>query len=222
MLSRNLISEYEKVLIDKKKTISSYFFSENIDQREKLALEIMRYGILKYLRWTPEQAVTNLNYDILQKIKVFDLISYLTYPPEINPKQDLFFIVNKLYPGYGEYNFRDVVTNIYKKVLSGEILRFPKKFFDGLNGEVRACICMQYALGYKMFTSVEEGYKFFSSPAGANFLKKMKIFGILNAQCWTALDLFHKSLGSETQNDFYYNYFLFERALANIKNKKAV
>ncbi len=218
MLPRNIIYEYERVLIGKRKNFPSYIFPSNKEQKERVAIEIMRYGVSKYLGWNKEQAATNLTYEMLEKIKVGDLVSYLIYPPEIDPKKDTFFIINKLYPGLREFNFRDLVIGVYKKVLSGELSRFPKGFFEGDNGELRAGLCLQYALSQnKIFSSLDEAYEFFTSPQSNAFLKKMKICGPLITLFSTPLEYFHYTLSDEARSELYYNYYVFQKALCDIK-----
>lgn len=217
MLTPTFIYEYERVLIERRKVFPNYIFADYRDTKETIALDIIRYGIKKYLGWNAERAKTNLTYALLKKIKVYDLIGYICHPPEIDLYTDLFFIINKLYPSGEDFNFRDQVIGTYKKVLKGQLSRFPKGFFEGVNGELRAALCLQYALNnQKVFSSLEDGYAFFASPKGPAFLKEAKIFGPVNTLFTTPLEYFHYSLGEDLQSEFFYNFYNFTAAYKEI------
>lgn len=222
MLSKEAIYEYERVLLEKKRKLPMYIFPMGDYAKEDFAIDLMKYGIKTYLGWSKEQTVTNLTYDILDRIKCTELIDYLISPPEISPKEDFFFVVNKLYPGARDFDFRDLVVGVYKKVLSGQISRFPKGFFEGENGELRASLCLQYAISQtKMFRSLEDAYDFFSSPEAVTYLKKMKIAGPLVTTYSNALEYFHDALSDEVKSDLYYNFYIFNKMLSDIQNKRA-
>lgn len=217
MLSKNAIYEYERLLIGKKEHFAVHIFPDGEEQKDKTAIEIMRYGIEKYLGWSKEQIAANLNYEILKKLKLTELIPLIIHPPEIILERDIFFIINRIFPGLREYDFREIVINVYKKILSEESGRFPKGFFEGEEGELRAGLCLQYAISQeKVFSSLEEAYKFFASPEANAFLKRMRLTGPLMTLYSTPLDYFYQMVSKEDQSEFLYHYARFNRALGEI------
>ena len=74
----------------------------------------------------------------------------MEYPPEINIDQDLFSVAWMVYPEQIHISRHELVLNVYQKVLSDRLIKYPKKFFLEADGEVNACICLLYAINQEM------------------------------------------------------------------------
>lgn len=210
MLPVEILYEYENALLCSKKEIPVYFFPENEKLAEKLALDIIRYAIEKYLRWTPERAYYALTGDIIKLLKVEPILKYIKYPPEADVKQDLFIIVNKLYPNRTPVDFRNMTINIYKRVRHGDLIRFPKGFFNGGEGIKRATICFMYVINQnRVFTSPKEMYSFFATVESRKFLQKEKLNLPLQIIFGHPIEYLHESLPEERRNEFWYHYYKF-------------
>lgn len=219
MLNKNVLYEFESVLLDKKTSLSPYFFNQTSEQNEKTALAIIKYVVEVHLKWTPEQVRKNLTWDVIQLMKLDSIMKYINFPPEADRKKDLFIVAGKLYPNKIKINSSAMTILTYKKIISREQYKFPKCFFDGNEGRYRALICLQYMLNqYTSFESVEEMYKVFSTPKASKLLKKYKLQAARVAMYEYAIDYLHDALPDDVKNEYFYHYYKFK--IANKKQKK--
>jgi hypothetical protein len=218
-LTKELIYDYERVLLGKKKEVSPHFFVGET-AREKRIFELFEYVVKTYLEWDADKASVCLTREHLDMLKLSHLLGYLEYPPEIDEKEDFFYILNKMYPDKVILDFRELAINVYQKVLDGRLPRFPKGFFDLGRGELRAIYCLEYAINQELFfSSPREGYEFFASPKGNAFVSKMKIKSPMLMNFNTPLDFYHKSLGDEEKSELWYRYHKFNRDINKILPK---
>ena len=92
--------------------------------------------------------------------------------------RDFYIIIQKLYPDIVTNSFVENVIAIYKKVLNGELPRFPKGFFEGAKGETKALFCLRYAMNQKLLlhsNDTLERYLFFSRKDGAQFIRDVRL-----------------------------------------------
>ena len=65
---------------------------------------------------------------------------------------------------------RILAERIYRSVLEDEE-QFPREYFSGTSGFQRFCHCFRYLIEhYKVFYTIEEAYRFFTTIEGKNFL----------------------------------------------------
>lgn len=217
-----VIIEYENCLIGKNKTISQSFFPYDDYANEKIALRIMKYAFETYLGWDPFALRDHLTKDILKKLKLTQLIRYISFPPELNSKKDFFYIIWKLYPQTINFSENDLILKVYKNLLSGKIQRFPKEFFTGIYGLERARLCLQYMIEeYIQVSSIEELYELFSSENIITLLEKYKLRSICEDSFLDPLEFLHYSLPEKQKSEFLYNFYIFMRKKeAPIENNK--
>lgn len=209
-MNKEVIYEYELLLLEKTKTFPPYYFRFSDSQNEKIALSIFRYAFDTYLGWTPEQLRYNLTYDIVVQLKLSSFIKYIDYPPEADRTKDMYPIIAKLYPGKFKETTRDVVNRVYNKVMSGERDKFPKEFFSGAEGRYKAILCFQRMLnGMPPINDVQELYKAFSGASGVALLRKHKLYAVSTGIFEYPIDFLHASLPKELRSDYYYNYYRF-------------
>jgi hypothetical protein len=177
MTDQDIFYEYERVLLGKRKNYSSEIFAGNSAAgKEEIALRFFRCIFEKYFGWTPEEAYHNLNKNIMEKMKLLPLIRFIKFPPEFDPMNDCFYIVAKAYPNKFKIDEVKQTKIVYNRVLNGEVSRFPKFFFEGRGGYMRALFCLQYAIReFTAFKTAEEMYKYFAFY-GTDFLKKYKLW----------------------------------------------
>ena len=209
-MNKEVIYEYELLLLGKMKTFSTYFFRFSDAQNEKIALSVFRYAFDTYLRWTPEQLRHHLTYEIVAMLKLTPLLKYIEFPPEADRTKDMYPIVAKLYPGKFKESVRDVVLRVYGKVLSGEREKFPKEFFGGSEGKYKAILCFQYMLNsMPPFSDVRDMYKAFSGPSGITLLRKHKLYAVCMGIFEYPIDFLHASLPKKIKSEYYYHYYRF-------------
>lgn len=207
---KSAIAEYEDTLVGKRKAISTFYFSYGENGNMKLALQIMKYAFETYLKWEPPVLRDYLTNEVLERMKLKSLMRYIVFPPELNAKEDLFYIAWLIYPETIHYGKKDLALRVYIKLLNKEIQKFPKEFFTGSEGITRTQICLRYMIEhYLHFTSVRELYEFFSTDECIKTLRKYKLLTICRDLYDTPVEYLHSSLSNDQKDIFWYRYFDF-------------
>lgn len=213
-MSRNVILEYESVLLGQKPSISKYFFNWSNYTNEQLALDIIRYSIKTYLKWNPLQVEVSLTNTVLKSLKLDDVITYINYPPELNNTQQINYLAHLLYPEYIKFDNRNVILQTYKDLQDKKIKRFPKSYFSGVNGSLRARTCFLYMLEQSpAFSSIEEMYQHFASRRGTNTLKAYHLLTTCIELYETPLKFLHMALPTEQKSEYFYQYYKYKNTL---------
>ena len=268
----NLLFQYEELLLGNINSLSTQIFPESPEYAEKMAFDLIRIVVEKFLKWTPEQMYLNFDQDIVDKMKLNEIVRKINFPLEMcidvkekenikrraNTKKkdgkdrnsvekvyDYTYIAAKLYPDQLAFSFRETVIDIYKRILAnqyGEIkdndskdlkelkkelvydpyfrkvkesgralFKFPKEYMTGINGLVRAGLCLQYMImTFFAFHSIEEMYDFFADTQKAiSALKKYRLYAVYSELFDSPLDFLHCSLPEDQRNDTLYNYYKF-------------
>jgi hypothetical protein len=215
----NIIYEYEMVLLGKKSGVSVYFFSHSPEQNERLALDIIRYAVETYLKWSPEEVYKNFNESIIKQMKLDSIMRYIRFPPEADEKSDYFIIAGKLYPDKIKINIKEMTLVIYRRVIEGKLYKFPKGFFDDSIGYYRAIVCLQYMLTqFCHFGNISDMYRDFSMSKGTKLLKNYKLQAARITMWECAIDYLHAALPESSQSEYYYHYYKFK--IFNEKQKR--
>lgn len=224
-MDKGIIYEYEGILLGKKSGFSSYFFTNSDASNEQIALDLIRYAIKVYLRWTPEQVRYHFTWDIVHRLRLESVIKYVRFPPESDEKNNLYILAGKLYPDAIKVDVRELTLLTYKRVLNGDLYKFPKGFFLQNKGINRAIICFQYMLSqYTSFANVKDMYAFFATPKGTKLLKDYKLNAAAIAMFEHPIDFLHVALPPDLKNQLYYNYYRFKisnnEQIRKMKNAK--
>lgn len=209
---KELIYEYEMILMGKKVGFSTFFFSESGERNERKALFIIGYGIKHYLKWTPEQAVASLSMEALRMLKLESVLKYINFPPEMDTKDNMYILAGKLYPNLIKLDNKEITLKVYKRVLEKDLYKFPKDYLSGDHqGRNRAIICFLYMLEqFTTFGSVKEMYQYFSTSNGTKLLKRYR----LNVACVSMfeypIDFLHEALPVAEKDEFWYRYYKFK------------
>lgn len=176
MKTQEICYEYEQLITGNRATYASGIFkNKKPSEQESIALDFFRTVIEKYLHWTPEEAFYQLNKDTIIAMKLKPLLRYINFSYEFNIDTDCHLLVAKIYPKECKIDTVEETKRIYIKVLNKELSRYPKHFFEELEGERRALICLQYALvNFKNFENPEELYQYIHEH-GIEFFKKNKL-----------------------------------------------
>lgn len=207
---KSVIAEYEDTLVDKRKSISTFYFSYGKSGNMKLALHIMQYAFETYLCWTPQILRDNLTADILERLKLKSLLRYIQFPPELNAKEDLFYIAWLIYPETIHYGKKELTLRVYTQLLNKQIQKFPKEFFTGRDGLTRSQICLRYMIEqFLHFTSIKEMYQYFSTEDCTKTLRRYRLLAVCHDLYDTQLEYLHDSLVKEQRSTFWYRYYDF-------------
>lgn len=221
-----VIYEYENILLGKKKNFATTYFELSDEQNERTALAVFHHAINNYLRWTPKQVEECLDWTVIKRMKLLSLMKYIRFPSESDRETDLFILYDKLYPVKTKSSLKEPTISVYKRILAGERIKFPKGYFDGVKGMYRTLICFQYMITLmKPFDSPAEMYKFFASNRGTAALKKYKLNIVCNAIYETPIDYLHAALPQEHKDQYLFYFYkfnlMYKRFLIEKKQEEA-
>lgn len=221
MYNVNLIYEYQRLLLGRATSIPPEFFNGEPEWREKTALDILKYAIECLLRWTPEEAASKLNEEVLKKMKLNKIVAYISFPPGATKNRDYFVYVHKLYPDKIPFNLKTLTLLTYHNVHESRMLKFPKGFFDDNLGRTRALLCMNYALYTDgKYKNAEEIYKTFSSTEGTKFINQHRL-GLARRVSWnTDLEYAHDALADNDKDEVLFQYYKWKMSVDAYKKAK--
>lgn len=209
---KSAIAEYEDTLLNKRKAVSNYYFSYEKTGNMRLALQIMQYAFDTYLKWSPQELRDSLTLEIMERLKLKPFLRYIQFPPELNPRKDLFYIAWQLYPNTVHYSVKDLILRVYQNLLDKKIQKYPKEFFTGTDGLLRAQVCLQYMISQHLtFRSVREMYAYFASHDCEKVLRKYRLFTVCCDLFESPLEYLHTALPKEQQQIFWYRFFQFSK-----------
>jgi len=208
------IYEYERVLMNQGNFRVSFKNGENSKGNMIEAGNIWRYAITNLLKWTPEEALLYLNYDIVRSLKLHFTFEALGIDPKTTYIADYRYILQHAFPGEIHYDINVEAVEEYEKMINiakwrnnNINFKYPKGFFDGIEGTQRANIIMNYAVKtFLSFMPLDEQYAFFADSANARrWLEEKKLDLALKYTYHTPMEYFHESLPlGERDNLFYY------------------
>ena len=220
---------YDLVLLNQKETCGKEIFETTLNgkkeynpQDEERVLKIARYAFKYYMGWSPEQVRCNIDQEILVRLKIDSLVRQrIRFPVELEPLENLQYLVHRMYPERYSYNQRQAIEAYYSRILDGEIKRFKKGFFTEQDGAYRAGVCLQRMLQMiGQFKDVREIYDLFSGTEGRKLLSKYKLNSAARDLYEFPVDFLHYSLPDQLRDDLYYHKIRFE--LINEKQKRVL
>lgn len=210
MNTRELYAEYDAIMIGKRKGFSDIYLRRENATSMKYALAIMRYAFEKYLQWGPDVVKAQINKEIMELMHLDLLMKYIQYPVEYDKTKDYFYLALLMYGGVNEA-IRNRTIHIYEKIIAGELSKYPKDYFVGNDGIVRAGICLQYMItNYVSYKNMNDLYHIFSTEEGYKLLSKYKLLHICRETFDTPVDFLHFVLPAKLKNPFYLNYYRYK------------
>ena len=208
-LSQEIIMEYDDSLLGNRPYLSTYYFERQASPQATV-LELIRYACETRLNWSPEQLRDYLTMDILQLLGLRHLFKYINFPDYLSPSEDLFYVAWCIYPWTQDTALEDLEIRAYKRLLSSETVKFPKKYFHGLDGLSRACACLRYVITtYHPFENTLAMYRFFASAEAVAFLREYKLLIAGYEQFESPLEFLHTALPETQKDETFYQYFCF-------------
>lgn len=225
--ARNMIIAYDRVLrTDSEKKISNGFFRYTDEYNERMAVILFKHVFEDILEWTPDDVLNNASEELIKYMKLSVPYAKLRYPKELNKNTDYFYIACIVYPEKfrNAFSRQDLILNMYRNVLNKRDNKFPKDYFSTEEGELRAKICLQYAISkYGKFKDPEDLYsKFADEDYAKGFFKKYRLDFVASTLYKNdGLEYMHHSLSSKNQNILLYAYYRFLRKFNKSKAEKA-
>lgn len=202
-----LIREYTEILIGKRKTVASFYSEGKVMPKEKVAVVVLKYAIEKLLHWSPDTAMDWLNRSVIKQLKLESFIKMISFPSDLDPKADYWYAVYKVYPDIIPVDVRSLTIRVYEQVLRGKREKFPLHFFDGIDGQYRAAICLNHAVQKELeFKNLNEYYSFFADSKGETFVRDMHLAGVCKETFSDVLEFAHHALHPDQRNEFLYNF----------------
>ena len=198
--------EYDDIFLGDRKKFSPIVLDKN--KGIQPSIQILKYVFEKYLEWSPSQACANLTPQIVKEYKLNPIVKRLM--SEDSSVDGLKSVVWKVYPETKKMDDVDLVRLTYRKLIDGEIKKFPKDYFDTVYGFDKARICFRYMLNNFLsceFKNLEEAYAFFGSSRGYLKLKEYCLLTPLGQLYPSPLEYFVDSLDAEDQDEIYYHKY---------------
>lgn len=219
-ISQNLLYEYQLLLLGRIPAIQPDLFEGEAKQKEKAALDIIRYAVEQLLRWTPKEMATKFNKEVINRLKLNKIVSYVIFPPEADKTRDYFVYAHKLYPTIIPMDLYTLTLLTYNKVHQKHLVKFPKGFFDDNLGRTRALLCMNYALSTNgRFGSKRELYKAFTEGSGMHFIQQHRLELARRLSWEHPIDYVHDALSRNDRDEMWYHYYKFAMLYQQTKRR---
>lgn len=189
--------------------------------KENDALEIVKYAIEGILGWEPQTAMDYLDENIFKQLSLDKVISYIEYPKDLNKSKDYTWMIHKAFPNETIYDQSDNALKLYARVQSGELKRFPKRTFTGVNGTEKLRILLNYFIDHNIAkTDNESLYKLFADNAKIHvMLHDAQLYYAYKDKYDSPLEYLHDSLG-ENGDDFLYKYYRYMSCLEEVSKEE--
>ena len=157
-----------------------------------LAQGVLRYALAELLGWSCQDAKDHLTPQILDQMKLYTVLNYIKFPPDIDKRQDMEYIAFLAFPENG-FDYTQQTLKNYHRVLDGELSSFRKNFFKGKNGYKKLAILIREFIANNLAAnSIPELYAIFSNSSEiSRKLSKAKLLPTINRMCDTPLDCFN-------------------------------
>ena len=215
---RDLISDYEQLLIGNVEKMPAYHFKGVNKKSTKTCICLLKYIYEDIMHWAPQEASELFDEKYEKAFKLDGLIlKSFDFPPGLTKKEKSKYLAHCCYPNEVGFNKQRLIVKTYEGVLEKQ-QKWEKKYFTGEDGLVRACICMQYAINKYLYSyNIAQLYDFFSdSNRAIDFFSKIKLKKVYEALFDLPIDFFHYSLIKEQRDDFLYYYYKFRYYYNNI------
>lgn len=204
-----LCFEYDELRVKKIKRLSISLITSCPEEiRERLAVDLIKYVSETYWKWSPLTLRDKLTRERIKEWGLHNVFVLIEFPIELDKNNDLFYIACLAYPNVAMLSEYDRYATIYKRILTGQLGRFPKNFFEGPEARSKVCACVKYAIeNYHPFKNIEEAYKFFGTNECLRFLRDVKLTPIINGIFDCNVEIIHEILLPNERNNFLFLYY---------------
>lgn len=219
---KDLLIEYDDIIIGKRLSFSDTYFGKDKATCMDNAIEVIRYAFQKYLRWPKDAVGEKMNKKIMEKLHLQTLMKYIDYPIEYDKETDYYYLAALIFASKS-LNMRERTIHTYERILSKEQTKYPKDYFVGSDGIVRAGLCLQYMINhYIMCQSINDLYYIFATERGYAYLREYKLLHACREIFETPVDFLHFVLPKTQKNEFYHMFYKFKflREMTNADGRK--
>lgn len=219
---QDLYMEYDDIVIGKRGGFSDRFFSNDRKRNMANALFVIKYALVRYLGWNADAIIENLNKDVMVQMHLQPLMKYVDYPLEYDKDKDYYYLVSLMFKEKS-LGLKEKTIHTYESILNGKLSKYPKDYFVGSDGVVRAAICLQYLITQEIvWSDINELYWIFASDRGYELLKKYKLLNACREIFETPVDFVHFAIPNGQKDPFLFRYYKFKymREMVNENGRK--
>lgn len=208
---RNVLREYEEMVLGKRKTYSAASLPKNASP--EYCAKILKTILTIYLpKWTPTDIRDGLTPEIATNLYLWPLIKHLPCPEELNPKKDLCFVAWALFPETRNIKEIDLIAGVYQGIINGTRQKFPKGYFYGTNGALRAkaifkLFMNEFVIPQYNLTCIMDAYDLFASSEIDGLIERCHLMAFVRDRFGLPLNFLHACLGDAADDVMYYNAF---------------
>lgn len=203
--------EYEEILSGQRKNFSVSFKGSVYDNQKEVG-RIWRYAVSNLLKWTPQEAVVNMNKKLVKQLRLERTLVGIGLNPATDYISDYRCVLQYAFPEQIKYDFiTETIDDFERFAKQGKYVnddtkkKLTKKFFTDNNGLKRAHLLLIHQIDtYLSDCSNEEIYELFATK-GAEWLKKKHLEPVLKFIYNSPLDYLQNSLSTiQKQDNFLY------------------
>ena len=182
------------------------------EEKDESAKMIVRYAVTELLEWTPKEAQEHMTRDLMKRLKLDIVASYILCPEDLNKDQDLDYLIAICF--HLPYDFRRQLMRQYTRILNGDATKFTKECFRGIQGREKIAYLLQHFIAHNVVArNREELYALFADSASMNTrLRNAGIYTAYHNIYPTPLEFLHYSLPRSEQDEFLFGYYRFTTA----------
>lgn len=201
------LHEYDDFLLGNRKSFSSALMSKG--QGPHLCAQLLKLIFKYYMHWSPTEIRDKLNQNYIDILRIEPLINRIPCPPEINPKREFYYVAWYLYPETVNAKPPELTIKLYMDVLKGDLVKFPKNYFDGNIGYIRARLLFLTMVKEFLpkFENIESMYRFFASDKGRQAINTYKLNVPLRELYGSSLAYLHDSLPERQRDESLYKKY---------------
>lgn len=224
-LIRSMYTDYADYLLGKKKQVvlQAYFKNETARIDEEMAIALFRYAVKEVLRWTYNDVVKYMSLRVINDLGLLTAYNKLTFPPELSRESNPYYVSVYIWPEKsGQLSHQALTTLMYESVLNTPGGKFPKNYFNSVNGMSNAAACFRYAIFHTLdICDVNDIYMFFADENRAmEWMRRNKLEALRNNAFESSLEMAHYLLPENTRNnDLYEKYKKIGPTLTIVRKK---
>lgn len=211
-MSNDVLYEYESILLGKQK-IFLLSFDDQTPEKHAAFRAVWQYAIEKILKWTPEEALINMDKAIMEDLKLDRTLKCIGLNP--SGRFDFRQVLSYVYPERIKDSLEIRTKEEMKRVLKlgewkymedPELGKFHKGFFSGEDGIKKAAIALNLVTNlFLCDLDSKERYDFFADRKKAmRFISQAKLLPVMKGFYDDPLDFYHFSIPMDEKDQMVY------------------